>query len=255
MTNLLRSRLLAASGARHGFNLRSGGTSTDAGYASANLGRSVGDDPDAVETNHQLFARAVGYAPGTLYDVDQVHGRSVRLVGVGDDPADVRRDQADAVVATTPGVAIGVKVADCVPLLLFDRGTRRAAAIHAGWRGVVAGVVEAGVGALLALPEVRGDGLCAAIFPHIGRCCFEVGEDVAAALLAVSPDPDVVDRARLKPHVDLAALITAKLARLGVERERIDAVQGCTRCEPERFFSYRRDGRRSGRHVAAIVSG
>jgi YfiH family protein len=130
------------------------------------------------------------------------------------------------------------------------------AAIHAGWRGTVRGVVEAGVRALLGAGSGRPEQLRAAIFPHIRACCFEVGEDVAQELLDATPGGDlaVIDRSRAKPHVDLAAIVSAKLHALGLERGHVEQVEGCTRCEPQRFFSYRRDGKRSGRHLAAIVS-
>jgi YfiH family protein len=244
---------LAAAGVRHAFNLRSGGVSREP-FATFNLGRAVGDEPASVEENHRRFAAACGHAPNALYEVSQVHGAGARVVSASELPAQVRREQGDALVAPRGGIAIGVRVADCVALLIADVSGGAVAAIHAGWRGTVAGVVEAGVGVLLAAGAEPG-ALRAALFPHIRRCCFEVGDDVAAQLLACSPDPDVVDRSQGRPHVDLTAIVRAKLARLGVSGGAIDDVSGCTRCEPARFFSFRRDGQRSGRHLAAIVSG
>jgi polyphenol oxidase len=179
----------------------------------------------------------------------------VQAVSVGDDRAVVRRLEADALVAPAGGFAVAVRTADCVPLLLFAADSGAVAAVHAGWRGVARGVVEAGVDALMQIGKDAPQRLSAAVFPHIGVCCFEVGEDVAEQLAALHPDPRaVVDRTRSKPHVDLAAIVRAKLEALGVREENIERIAGCTRCEPERFFSYRRDGQRSGRHVAAIVS-
>jgi YfiH family protein len=250
---VLRSELLQRLGFGHGFNLRTGGASTAAPYASFNLGRAVGDDPAHVDENHRRFAAHVGYAPGSLYEASQVHGPQLVAVGAGDHPAAVRRRQADALIAGAGALAVGVRVADCGAVLLCDPDSGGVAAVHAGWRGTAAGVIEAAVQALLR-GGARPAALHAAIFPHIRRCCFEVGADVAATLLAASPAPDVVDRSRNKPHVDLTAIMVAKLAALGLAAEHIEDVPGCTRCEPERFFSYRRDGDRSGRHLAAIVS-
>jgi YfiH family protein len=252
VSDVLRSRLLLELGFCHGFNLRTGGAS-EGPFGSFNLGRAVGDELHHVAENHRRFAEAVGYAPGRLYEVSQVHGSEVRAVRARDDAADVRRHEADALCAPAGAIAIGVRIADCVPVLLADPETGAVAAAHAGWRGTVSGVVEAAVAALRG-PQGDARQLAVAIFPHIGRCCFEVGDDVAQSLLAVSPDPEVVDRSRNKPHVDLAAIITAKLVALGLPPERIERVDGCTRCQDERFFSYRRDGKRSGRHLAAIVS-
>jgi YfiH family protein len=245
--------MLQGEGVRHGFNLRTGGVSEGA-YASFNLGRAVGDEAARVDENHRRFSSAVGYGGGALYEVSQVHAAGVRQVSPVEDAVLVRRYEADALVAPRGAIAIGVRVADCVPLLIADVAGGAVAAIHAGWRGTVAGVVEAGVHALLAIGDGDPRALRVAMFPHIRRCCFEVGDDVAFALQAASPDPSAIDRSRKKPHVDLAAILRAKLGELGVGAAAIDDVPGCTRCEPERFFSFRRDGQRSGRHLAAIVS-
>ncbi|HMI91500.1 MAG TPA: peptidoglycan editing factor PgeF [Polyangiales bacterium] len=254
MADVLRSALLERSGVVHGFNLRTGGVSEGA-FASLNLGRSVGDEPEHVAENLRRFALATGYGQSALFETSQVHGAGVQAVSAGDDPVAVRRLEADALVAPAGGLAIAVRVADCVPVLLFAADSGAVAAVHAGWRGVARGVVEAGVRALIQIGEDAPQRLSAALFPHIGRCCFEVGEDVAEQLAALHPEPAaVVDRTHSKPHVDLAAIVRAKLQALGLREESIERVAGCTRCEPERFFSFRRDGQRSGRHVAAIVS-
>jgi YfiH family protein len=253
MTHVLRSPRLAALGLRHGFNLRTGGHSAGP-FESFNLARAVGDDPATVLQNHADFARAVGYADGALFEVSQVHGDRVRAVHASESPAAVRAEEGDALVATEPGVAIGVRVADCVPVLIADAKSGAVAAVHAGWRGVACGVVMAATRELLARGAGQPDALSFAIFPHIRPCCFEVGEEVAEQLAKVSDARDPIDRSRGKPYVDLAAIVRAQLAALGVGATQGDDVPGCTRCEPARFFSFRRDGQRSGRHVAAIVA-
>jgi purine-nucleoside/S-methyl-5'-thioadenosine phosphorylase / adenosine deaminase len=253
VSDLLRAPLLTELGFRHGFNLRKGGVS-EGPYAWSNLGRAVGDDAQKVAENHRRFAAAVGYAPGALYETSQVHDRAVCTIVAGDDVAAVRGREADALCTGLAGTAIGVRVADCVALLLADAQSGAVAAAHAGWRGVVRGVVEAAVDALLLAGGGRVDSLAVAVLPHIEACCFEVGDDVAEALFEISPDPEVIDRSRQKPHVDLRSIVGSKLRELGVQPARIEHVRGCTRCEPERFSSFRRDGQRSGRHVAAIVA-
>jgi polyphenol oxidase len=254
VAHLLKSRLLEGLGVRHGFNLRTGGVSQAAAYSSFNLGRAVGDDPELVRENHRRFAAAVGYDESALFETSQVHAAGVLTVAGSEAQPAVRGLEADALVAAPGGVAIGVRIADCAPVLLLDTESGAVAALHAGWRGTVRGVVAAGVQTLLQRGGGRSEALAAAIFPHIRRCCFEVGDDVAAELVAASPDPNVVDWSRGKPHVDLMAILVAQLAALGIPRERIDDIPGCTRCEPQRFFSFRRDGKQSGRHLAAIVS-
>jgi polyphenol oxidase len=254
VADVLRSTLLERAGVVHGFNLRTGGVSEGA-FASLNLGRSVGDEPERVAENLRRFARATGYSSSSLFETSQVHGAGAHVVSVGDDPAATRKLEADALVAGAGGVAVGVRVADCVPLLVFAADSGAVAAVHAGWRGTVRGVVEAGVSALLRISGDAPQRLSAVLFPHIGGCCFEVGEDVAQQLAALHPEPaSVVDRTRGKPHVDLAAIVCEKLRALGLQDAQVERVPGCTRCEPERFFSFRRDGQRSGRHAAVIVS-
>ena len=259
MDDVLRSTVLGALGVSHGFNLRTGGVSTGP-YASFNLGRSVGDDPSAVATNLERFAHALCIEPPFLFETGQVHGAAVRVIEHGEDPTRVRAEEADALATCQGGVAVGIRVADCVPVLLIDAATGAVAAAHAGWRGVTQAVV---LQALQSMLRLGGDGarvkdVRAAIFPHIRVCCFEVGEEVAEPLAGcaslVKAPPGAIDRTRPKPHVNLAAIVRAQLSGAGVPIDQIDDVPGCTRCEPERFFSFRRDGQRSGRHVAAIVA-
>jgi len=169
--------------------------------------------------------------------VKQVHG--ARAVPA----AESAGQEADALVARPgPACAVGVRVADCVPVLVASTDTGAVAAIHAGWRGVVAGVVPAGV-------ELLGRGaLLAAIGPCIGACCFEVGADVAERIGFVTR------RAGDKAYVDLRAAVRAQLRVLGLADDAIDDVPGCTKHEPDRFHSFRRDGANSGRMLAAIAT-
>jgi YfiH family protein len=284
MASVLRARRLTEQGFLHGFSTRAGGVSLPP-YATLNLAASAGDDPDSVAENQRRFAGEVGYAPERLFVVSQVHGAAVRVVGPHDVPERVRAEAADGLVAGT-GNCVGVRTADCVPILLADPETRAVAALHAGWKGCVAGVVGVGVQALAlrsAAPPAR---LTAAIFPHIRLCCFEVGADVAEALARAAPGGEVVRRGAAlrkhaaagelpaggaarpgglgpgqpppdgdKPHAALIEIVRAQLLAAGVLATAIDDVPGCTCCEPERFFSYRRDGSVSGRHLAAIVAG
>lgn len=241
--DIIRAESISAAGFAHGFSLRTGGVSA-APFDSLNLGRALGDDADAVEENHRRFGEAVGY--GRVYEVSQVHGARVRDVSPTEDPRRVRAEEADAVM-TRGALAVGIRVADCAPLLIADPVSGDVAAVHAGWRGTEAGVVAAAIAALGHPPER----LLVALGPHIRVAHFEVGEDVAARLQALAPEADVVDRSFAKPHVDLAGVLRAQLRRLGVKH--IEDVGGCTHADAARFFSYRRDGAGSGRHLAAIV--
>jgi YfiH family protein len=171
----------------------------------------------------------------TVIQVKQVHGAQAVLA------TEAAGQEGDALVARAGGGAVGVRVADCVPVLVADPASGGVAAIHAGWRGVVGGVLRAGVELL------GGRGLVAAIGPCIGACCFEVGRDVAGKLgFVVREEGD-------KAYVDLRAAVRAQLRALGLADAAIEDVAGCTRHEGERFHSFRRDGANSGRMLAAIA--
>ena len=252
LPSVLVSPLLEARGVRHGFSTRNGGVSTGA-FATLNAAAGPGDDPDAVRENLRLFSAAIDIDASRLYQIGQVHGSAVREVRPADDREALVREEGDALVARDPSIAIGIRVADCVPILLLDERSGHVAAVHAGWRGVVSSVISA---ALVALAEhaVR-PAIVAAIGPCIGVCCFEVGRDVADLIEESAPgEPSIVQaRPGAAPHVDLRLAVRRQLLALGVEPARIDDVPGCTHCDDARFFSYRRDGARSGRHIAAIA--
>jgi hypothetical protein len=139
-------------------------------------------------------------------------------------------------------------------LLIADPETGAVAAAHAGWRGVVCGIVGEGVAALSArgIDPAR---LLAAIGPHISLEAFEVSDEVAVSIANAARDPKIVDRGfGERPHVNLRRAIRAQLRGAGLEDLAIDDVRGCTHGDKARFFSFRRDGRQSGRHLAAIVA-
>jgi YfiH family protein len=253
MASVLRSQLLTAQGFLHGFSTRQGGVSVGP-FATLNLARSVGDDAEHVAENLRRFAGAVGYAPEPLFELSQVHGRLVHVLSAHDRADVLRRNEGDALVARA-GAAVGVRTADCLAVLLADPQSRRVAALHAGWRGLVAGVVQASVSALCEVANAPRAQLLAAVFPHIRVCCFEVGAEVADALASAALSADVVERSHEKPHVRLAGVLRAQLLAAGIAAQNIDELDGCTRCDSARFFSFRRDGAASGRHLAAIVAG
>jgi hypothetical protein len=230
---------------------RAGGVSTGV-YTSMNLGAYVGDDPAAVQANMARLADATGARPLFL---KQVHGtRVVRLEQI--DPQAGASIEADACVATTPGLACTVTVADCLPVLLAAPDGRGVAAAHAGWRGLAGGVVDATVRALCDAAACAPHELVAWMGACIGPRAFEVGADVLQAFGAdradtahprFRPAPAHGDRARW--WADLPQLARDALATAGVRT--VSGGQWCTFSEPDRFFSYRRDGV-TGRMAAAI---
>ena len=248
----LRSELLAREGFRHAFFTRRGGVSVGP-YESLSFSLAVGDAPAAVAENLERAARALGVAVSRLQFLSQVHGTGV-VVTSGRELRDALVErEGDALLSTNPECAVSVRVADCVPILIGDRKGGAALAIHAGWRGLSLGVIEAGVGKLREVIGADGQ-LIAAIGPHITVDAFEVSEDVAEILAACAPHVRSVDRTLgPRPHVSLARIARQKLLDVGLGAGAVDVISGCTFGDPSRFFSFRRDGRISGRHLAAIV--
>jgi hypothetical protein len=211
---ILRASLLTKAGFCHAFPTRD----TPDGALLAALGRA-----------------GEALATPTVIQVKQVHGARAVLA------AEAAGQEGDALVARAGDGAVGVRVADCVPVLVADPASGAVAAIHAGWRGVVGGVLRSGVELL------GGRELVAAIGPCIGACCFEVGRDVGEKIgFVVREEGD-------KAYVDLRAAVRSQLRALGLDDASIEDVAGCTRHEGERFHSYRRDGANSGRMLAGIA--
>jgi YfiH family protein len=219
--------------------LRTGGASGGP-YASLNLGDHVGDEPAAVAENRRRLREVLALPAEPLW-LEQVHGTDVARCG---GPA---RPLADAAVALEPGQVCAVMVADCLPVLLADRGGTCVAAAHAGWRGLAAGVLEATVAALPAEPSQ----IVAWLGPAIGPEAFEVGPEVRDAFLAADEAAGEAFRPGMGDRwlADVYRLARQRLARVGVT----DLHGGglCTVSDPARFFSYRRDGA-TGR-MAALV--
>ncbi|HEX3770989.1 MAG TPA: polyphenol oxidase family protein [Polyangiaceae bacterium] len=195
------------------------------------------------------LAATLGLGPDQLIvQVKQVHGGDA----VDASEAGAAASEGDALVtrAAQPRVAVGVRVADCVPILVGDDATGRVAAIHAGWRGVTRRVVAAAVERL-----GGGSHLVAAIGPCIGPCCFEVGADVAGLIAAAAHGAEGIVAARGdKAYVDLRAAVRAQLLAAGVRDRCVEDVAGCTKHEAGRFHSFRRDAAQSDRMLAAIAT-
>ena len=247
------SPLLRAAGFTHAFFTRMGGVSKFPLDSLNVAARSTGDDPAAVQENFTRCATALGVGLDKLFVLSQVHGtHAVVLTGL-EDREEVLLREGDITASNVSGVACGVRSADCVCILLGDRLTGAVTAVHSGWVGTVANVVGAGVQTLRKLSPSAN--IVAAIGPHIEQCCFEVDDDVAERLAnASSLGPSVVDRSRKKPHVNLRRIVRAQLVAAGVDDACIDDVHGCTMCNRERYFSFRRDAKNSGRLLAAIVA-
>ena len=253
----LLSPLLARAGFRHAFFTRLGGASQGP-FASLSFSTAVGDAPEHVDENLRRAGGLLGVGSERILYLSQVHGREARFYAEPELRTNTITLEGDAIGGSASDCAFGVRSADCVPVLIADDATGAVMAVHAGWRGVALGAVAAGIECLRKNVPASGR-LLAAIGPHISAAAFEVSEDVAGQLLAACPDRG--EQALLrhsqtgpeKPHVDLRFIVTQQLLSLGLDSSAIDQVGGCTRIEPELYFSFRRDGKRSGRHLSAIV--
>lgn len=253
----LSSELLdATQGVKHAFGSRVGGVS-HAPFSSLNMGFGSGDDPSRVQQNWQNLQTAMGLSGRPMVHLVQVH--SDRVIRVHETPQTpfVCAGEADALFTTQPRIMLCIITADCLPVLIAA-GTpaRCVAAIHAGWRGVLSGVVPATIEQMVEQPDLglSPSDLTVAVGPHIRSCCFEVGPEVVdqfetAGVLEIT---DVHPGDGGRSFVDLAAILTRQLVRLGVPSDRIEAVRHCTRCRPDLFFSYRRDGSGRGMLGATI---
>jgi purine-nucleoside/S-methyl-5'-thioadenosine phosphorylase / adenosine deaminase len=201
-----------------------------------------------VHLNRARFAAAAG-APGwPIIKLKQVH--SAIVVDIDDTSAAGEPVEGDAAVTSLRGVLLAVQTADCVPILVADGQGFAAAAIHAGWRGTGAGIAGAAVARMIRKWDVSAESLTAAIGPHIGVCCYEVGKEVVDEMA----DAAVVERRPEwpRPHLNLGESNRRQLIRAGIPESRIEVSSLCTRCREDLFHSYRRDGKRMG-HMLSVI--
>jgi YfiH family protein len=237
--------------ARHGFFTRRGGVSQGP-YASLNASLSGGDDLDHVTRNRALAAEALGARPADLVGARQVHGTAIVTVqtpwAAGSGP------NADGLVTREPGVALSVITADCAPVLLQDDRAGVIGAVHAGWRGAAAGVLEQAVAAMVALGATPSR-IQAVIGPCIGPDGYEVGPDLRDAVLPTLPDAATWFRPGQPPDrflFDLPGYCRARLAAAGIGDA--TALGLDTFSDDERFFSHRRRTRGAGGPIGHQIS-
>jgi hypothetical protein len=222
---------LARAGIGVTFSGRNGGSSL-APWATLNLSYSSGDDPETVRTNRDRVLEPLGLDAGSWTGGRQVHGTRIARItraerGRGADSPATTIPETDALWTDEPGIALAVVVADCVPIVLADAARRRVAVVHAGWRGLVGGIVARGV-------EAFGDPstVVAVAGPSIGPCCYEVGDDVAQPAME-----RFGKRVMREGNLDLWGGTAAALREAGVRDVTVAAL--CTRCQSHRFFSHR----------------
>jgi YfiH family protein len=219
----------------HGFIGRAGGVSTGA-FASMNLSYWVGDKERSVDTNWKRLRREVPDLK-LVARLNQVHGNVVHAA-TRDTAA--LRPPGDGIVTAEPGVMLGIFSADCVPILMVDAKRKVAGALHAGWRGVISNIANAGVHAMAQL-GAHASNIRAAMGPSIGQCCFEVdaelGERFGIEIVGARSHTRAGHPG--KAFIDLRAIVRDQLERAGLAPANIASVGPCTRCTSDRFFSRR----------------
>lgn len=231
------------------FALRSGGVSV-APYDTLNLGFHLGDEDVAVRENRARFAKGLGLSVDRLFEQRQVHGTHVREISRSDLAMTAADDEGDGLITRVEGFAVAARTADCVPVLIAHPPSGDVAAVHAGWRGAVAGVVPRAIEALSLDPAE----LVIAIGPHIRVEAFEIGPEVAREMERAGQGRTVTRMRGATMHGDLASLIRLQLRSSGIPDDSIDDVGGCTHSDAAHFFSHRRERGRTGRHLSAIVA-
>jgi polyphenol oxidase len=234
----------------HGFLGRRGGKSSGA-YARLNVSYRVGDDQQIVSQNVCDMKQEVGIHDGRVVTMKQVHGDAIIEIT---DHKLKEAGEADAMVTKERGIFLGVLTADCVPILLVAPERGIAAAVHAGWRGTLAGIAANTVKRLIETYGISSTELQAALGPSIGPCCYDVKDDVTRPLLdrwgelaAAS-----LEGKAGKSYLDLRRLNDRILQNAGLPERQIFHVGPCTSCASEEFFSYRRQGSQTGRQMSII---
>ena len=241
---------------RHGFFGRTGGVSEGL-YRSLNCGYGSGDDPEAVHENRARAMSACEFPPTALCTAYQVHSAEALVVTEAWAREDAPR--VDAMATATPGLALAILTADCVPVLLADREAGVIGAAHAGWRGALNGILEAAVEAMLGL-GARSNEIRAVIGPAISAASYEVGPEFPAPFLARgAQNEDLFAPAKRDGHFlfDIVGYVARRLSNLGLVA--VESTGGDTCAETDRFFSYRRSVHRGepdyGRNISIVALG
>jgi YfiH family protein len=248
---LTAANLHGLAAVRHGFFTREGGVS-EGDFAALNCGYSTGDETAHVEANRARALQRLRMAPASLCTVRQVHSAAVV---VARDPQPTRPSvAADALVTDCPGITLGVLSADCAPVLLADPEAGVIGAAHAGWRGALAGVIEATVEAMVGLGAVRGRTV-AAIGPCIAHASYEVGPELLTRFTANDPNSAALFlpvAASDRLLFDLKGYVLRRLERAGIEQR--TALPDDTHADEVRFFSARRTRQRGGDRFGLLLS-
>ncbi len=235
---IVQSKLLLEYGAINGMSLRL------ENKPAFNSMRRNGDRSGAEAGNRKEFFALLGFDESSVARCEQVHGDNIRVVEL---PANF--PLTDGLVTRRRKLLLAVSVADCVPVLIFDRKLKVAAAVHSGWKGTAKNVVGKTVKLLVNELNSKPEDIITFIGPAAGVCCYEIGEEVARQF-----DREYVSGSGRpgKSKLDLKRIITSQLVGEGMPERNIEVSEDCTICDTN-YHSYRREGKSSGRMLAAIA--
>ena len=238
-------------------SLRKGGVSKGT-FCPFNINEYCGDSSEHVTQNKQLLADILGISSQNILVPHQVHGTKVACVDqeMLNQPAEKRQeylDGVDAIITQERGICIGVSTADCIPILLYDAKNQAIAAIHAGWRGTVARIVEQTIHAMIQAFDTQPQHLYGAIGPGISLEAFEVGDEVYEAFQQAAFDMPAIACQKAKWHIDLPRCNQLQLIEKGVPPQHIIMSHICTYQQSEDYFSARKLGIHSGRIYSGIM--
>lgn len=257
----------------HGFSTRAGGVSEIDGEKVLNLGAVEWDTRENVDENKRRFQSALGASGLNLISLHQIHSDVVRIFNANISPT--IQEKGDALATNRPGLLVGVRTADCSPVLVVDPKKRVVAAIHAGWRGTLARIVVKTIGQMQMEFKSNPKDMLAAIGPTIGGCCYEVGTEVAADFsakfsnaseffdeLRTGDEPNPLQWLNMMPPghqpppkkvlLDLKKANKLQLLDSGLRAENIFVSDLCTSCDVARLFSYRKESTTSGRLLSVV---
>jgi YfiH family protein len=234
-----------------GFTTRNGGSSRPP-FNSLNLGYNSGDQLSQVDANRAAVARAFDLEPHLLLTVSQVHGSEILVVDQPNpDVSHFQRVESDAIITNQRNILIGILVADCFPIILYDQKRHVSGVVHLGWRGMAAGLLGRTVKAMQEIFSCQPQDLCAAIGPGIAAHSYEVDRPVRDAFRQGTDQWGRIATEVSLGHwqLDLQQSAMLQLDEAGLAQMAVDLVKECTCCHKETFFSYRRDQGRTGRQM------
>lgn len=247
----LTSPLFEPSRVAHAFLTRIGGLSLPP-FDSLNFDTRDTDPKENVEENKAVVSRALGVDLKRLKTLNQVHGSSVLVLdekNLKDPPQEV-----DAVITRLKGVPVGILTADCLPILIHDPLKSAIGAVHAGWKGTVKRVASKTIDAMNEAFGSKPENLIAALGPYIGPCCYGIREDAAKEFDSVFADTtDFMLRQNGEIRIDIGLANVKELLEAGLKKSNISMAAACTSCNSGVFFSYRKDGGRTGRQLSFIM--